>query len=223
MLEGCNSYNLSYLGGDLGNSIELVISGIVIGFCKKGSLLKRSNAKENDLVCTTGYFGLTGLGYKHYLEGSSILNDHPEILQRVNKKLSNPRAVIEWVPHLLKYANATIDSSDGLYKSLYHLAQESNKSINLEILPTDPFLVKNLKNYPKILNQCTLFGGEEFEIVFTISRQNLELLQNEVEQGIFKDFLVIGTVKEGKKEVLYKMKPISDFGPVWNSFSGFIS
>jgi thiamine-monophosphate kinase len=220
MKSGCSDYNLSYLGGDLGNSSELVITGIVIGFTNRDSLLKRSNAKQNDLIFSTGTFGITGLGYKYYLEDFSLPEKDKKILEKIDEKLSRPRAVLEWIPLLVKFCNAAIDSSDGLFKSLLHLSNESKKGIYIDNLPIDP-LLKKINLPSSLIDQITLFGGEEYEIIFTVPENEFELLVEECNKKGINEPILIGSIKSDRIGVFYKQKELTFSKETWDSFSGF--
>ena len=87
-------------------------------------------------------------------------------------------------------ATSSIDSSDGLAISLHWIAQASNIGIVINNLPIHPELKSSLESFETIL-EITMFGGEEYELIFTIPPSNL----GKIEQ-IFKknncNFFVIG-------------------------------
>ena len=223
LLDACAQYKIEYMGGDLGNSQELVISGIVVGYAKKKNLLKRSNVKSNDLICSTGTFGYTGLGYSIYLDNKNF--KIPErVLKIINNKLLHPQARIEWLTLLQKFANATIDSSDGLAKSLEHLARESGKLLVIETLPAFSELEKIISKDSDDYLKAVLYAGEEFEIIFSISEENYALLLQDLVNTDISNPLILGkasqsAAKESSK-VLYKGKSIPKL-QTWDSFNGF--
>lgn len=216
---GCTRYHLEYMGGDLGQSKELVISGIVVGYVKEEYLLKRSTLGADDLICSTGYFGYTGLGFELYLENRNL--SIPTLVQNlVEQKVARPQARLDWLPYLQKYATATIDSSDGLAISLHHLTKESGKQIILETLPAFPELATILEQDSDTYNWVILFAGEEFEILFSITKANYEKLLNEIEKSGLSKPVVLGRTTLGKPVVLYKGNELS-IKNNWDSFTGF--
>lgn len=217
LLAGCQLYNLEYMGGDLGSSKELVLSGVVIGYAKEEYLLKRSSMNNNDLVCSTGLFGYTGLGYSYYLDKSKDKISDP-LLELINKKLTQPEAQLEWLPYLRKYATATIDSSDGLGKSLQHLANESNKQIIIENLPAFQELEQIVPKDSNAYNKAVLFAGEEFEIIFSISEEKYSLLLSELNTTTLRKPIVIGKVTIGQG-VIYKGVQLLNLKQ-WDSMKG---
>lgn len=219
LLAGCRRYNLEYMGGDLGRSKELVLSGIVVGYVKEEQLRKRSAVQDHDLICSTGYFGYTGLGFKYYLDKSSLSIPSP-IFELINQKLLKPVARLDWLSFLQNYANATIDSSDGLAKSLWHLTKESNKQIQLEELPAFPELDKILEKDSDDYLRSILFAGEEFEIIFSISEQNYKNLLREITKSEIEKPIIIGRATNGQAKVFYEGTEVSGENN-WDSFKGF--
>ena len=220
LLEGCKMYDLHYLGGDVGTSKEPVLTGIVVGYVKEKFLLKRSTVKEKDFICSTGYFGYTGLGFNYYLTNMKTQLP-PAILDIINQKLLNPKARLDWLELLRKYANATIDSSDGLAKSLQHLANESGKKIVIQELPAFPELENILMKDSPEYNRAILFAGEELEIIFSITENNYLELLKEMEQKDIQKPIVIAEVKTGEQGVFYKKNKVQ-LQNKWDSFHGFI-
>lgn len=217
LIEGCNLYQVEYMGGDLGSSKELVLTGIVVGYVQENNLRKRSSMKPNDLICTTGLFGYTGLGFGYYLE--HIPNILPKsILNQINQKLLFPKARQDWLLFLRKYANATIDSSDGLAKSLEHLSNESHMQIDIEILPSFPELTQIFSIDSKEFLKAVLFAGEEFEIIFSISENNFSSLLHELTEKKMEKPIVIGKANLGSG-INYKGSPLQLERP-WDSLSG---
>lgn len=216
---GCQQYQLEYMGGDLGQSKELVLSGIVVGYVKEEYLLKRSTIGEHDLICSTGYFGYTGLGFEVYLNNMNLAIP-TQVQKLIEQKVARPQARLDWLPYLQKYATATIDSSDGLAISLRHLAKESRKQIVLETLPVFPELAAILKTDSEQYNQVVLFAGEEFEILFSITEVNYAELLDEIQKNGLKKPLVLGRAINGEPVIMYKGNELS-IKNNWDSFTGF--
>ena len=193
-------YGAKYLGGDLGSSAETVLTGVGAGSIKRGKVLTRRDAKPKDLVCVTGHFGLTSIGLDYLISPETrkyeTISDN--LFEIGIKSLYEPQArLIEGVllsEHSL--ATSAIDSSDGLAISLHWLAQASNVGIVIYNLPTYPELKSSLDSFDTIL-EITMFGGEEYELIFTVPYSDLE----KVDQ-IFAEndchFLVIGECTESQ-------------------------
>ena len=115
-----------------------------------------------------------------------------------------PKPRIEFVNRGINHITSSIDSSDGLSSCLNELSRQSKKRFLITKLPTSDdireFSVRNRIDLKKLV----LDGGEEFELVFTISPKNLTKIHN-----LAKKFKIsiheIGIVKSGKG-VLFENK-----------------
>lgn len=195
-----HKYGATYLGGDLGSSSEAVLTGVGLGYISEGKILSRGNAQKGDLVCVTGYFGLTSIGLDYLLSPTSHKFDNiPKILlNQAIQKLYEPQPRISEGILLSKHglATASIDSSDGLAISLHWLSQASNVGIIIKTLPIDPELEKNI-DLQETIEELTLFGGEEYELIFTIPSTKREELQ-ELFMKYNLHFYVIGECSVSK-------------------------
>ncbi|MHA2173654.1 MAG: thiamine-phosphate kinase [Candidatus Hodarchaeales archaeon] len=194
-----NKYGAEYIGGDLGTAKETVLSGIGTGSIFEGKILTRRGAQAEDLVCVTGHFGLPSIGFNHLLEINS------EIIPKIPSELIEEALLAVYEPKLRmkegfllsskELASSSIDSSDGLAASLNWLSKESNTKIIIDTLPIDPRLL-NVVTTIDNRKTVTFFGGEEFEIVFTVPPSKLDRTHNLFEKENRK-FMVIGHCEKG--------------------------
>ncbi len=189
-----HKYGGKYLGGDLGSSVETVLTGVGLGSIKEGKILTRRGANRGDLVCVTGYFGLTSIGFDYLLSPETrkynVISDN--LLEISISSLYEPQPRLTEGLLLSKHnlATSSIDSSDGLAISLHWLAQASNLGIIVYDLPIHPELKSFLDSFDTIL-EVTMFGGEEYELIFTVPPSNLEKL-TQIFQKNNCQFFVIG-------------------------------
>jgi len=164
-------YNISIIGGNLahGKNISLTIN--IIGFVEKKKLCLRSNAKVNDLILVTGALGSSRAGLellKANKKGISI-NDYlnPRSKLNIGRKLSN-------------FVNAMEDVSDGLASEVLNICDESKTGavIYKEKIPINKNTINDAKKVNKNPYDYALYGGEDFELVFTINKNKLKLLKN---------------------------------------------
>ncbi|ALM74407.1 thiamine-phosphate kinase [Thermococcus barophilus] len=180
-------YKIPIISADTNEACELIIDGIALG--KTERLLLRSNAKPGDLVCVTGDVGRALAGLKVYFGKLEI---EERIQKALYEKLLEPNARINEGIALSRYANATIDISDGMSKELHLIAEMSNVKIVIESekLPIrgEVFEVAEILGLDPI--EIALASGEEFELIFTIPEEHLNKLNF--------DFTVIGKVEKGE-------------------------
>ncbi len=160
-------YKTYVVGGDLDESNEIMISGAAFGLAKRNQLLKRSEVKKGDVVAVTGELGAASAGLK--------------ILQ---KKLSDPKykklvkAQLEPIARVKEgitlarsgSVKAATDITDGLASSLWQVACESEVKIMIEKgkIPVHPLVKKFSRQRGFNLDDFVLFGGEDFELLFTV-------------------------------------------------------
>ncbi|MHA1976411.1 MAG: thiamine-phosphate kinase [Candidatus Hodarchaeales archaeon] len=170
-------YHASYLGGDLGSASEAVLTGIGIGTIMQGDILTRRNAQEGDLVCVTGHFGLTSIAFDYLLNRGKINSEilsSDDLNMAINKVYVPELRLIEGTNlSSNKIASSSIDSSDGLASALNWLSKESSIKIAIDYLPTDPIILEYDFSQENI-REMTFYGGEEFELVFTIPPTKLD-------------------------------------------------
>jgi thiamine-monophosphate kinase len=190
------------LGGDTTHGTEYAFNLTLIGEVKKKLLRLRSSAKINDLICVTGKLGGSTAGLKLLLNNKKgFLRNHNEPKSRTAKEGKT----------IAKYCNALIDVSDGLASEVQHICEESNTGaeIYLEKIPISKTTFSSAKKLSMNAFDFALYGGEDFELVFTIPEKNLSRLRKE-----FSDFTLVGKIlpkeqgihllKKGKKLPLKK-------------------
>lgn len=92
---------------------------------------------------------------------------------------------------MAKYAHAMIDVSDGLGSEVAHICDESHVGAEIyhEAIPISDVARKVAESLSTSPQDYALYGGEDFELVFTISSSRIDALRTE-----FKDFTVVGMV-----------------------------
>ncbi len=166
-------YDIPVLSADTNEADDLVIDGITLGMTKKP--LTRSGARPGELVCVTGDIGraLAGL-----LVWKKDLDVSPSVKRALYEKLLEPKARVREGMALSGVASAAIDISDGLSKELHLLARMSKVGIEIrsDSLPIhgSVFEVADLLGLNPV--EIALASGEEFELVFTLPEESVEIL-----------------------------------------------
>ena len=154
----CDSCGAELAGGDLDAHSELTIVSSGVGFTDAGKVIRRQGAVPGDLICVTGPLGRAQAaldGYAHYR--SALLEPVP----RVREGLLLARAGV----------TSMMDISDGLVISLYDLleANTCGYSVDSGQLPL-------LEGVPaEKSREYSLFGGGDFELLFTCQRHQLPI------------------------------------------------
>jgi len=190
-------YKTGIVGGDISESAVLTINTVALG--KPGrNTAYRSNAKKGDVVCVTKGMGESLAGLLALKKG---IKDR---LQSLIRKHLLPRARVKEGMIIAKYANAMMDLSDGLLIDSQRLARASKAKIEIEL--EKDVISKRLIHAGKVLGispaAIALAGGEDYELLFTITKNSLKKLSSK-----FNDFVVIGEVKgKGKPAVTFRDK-----------------
>lgn len=188
MLLACERYGVDMVGGDTVSSTRgLVISITVMGEAAENDVVYRDTAKEGDLVCVTGDLGAAYLGLLLLEREKKVYQDDPGmqpeldgydyILERQLKPelRSGLKKMLE---EIKVRPTSMIDISDGLASEVLHLCTASSLGCSLyeEKLPLDPATVAAAKMFRIDPSVAALNGGEDYELLFTIPRQDYEKL-----------------------------------------------
>ncbi|WP_158738710.1 thiamine-phosphate kinase [Alteribacillus sp. YIM 98480] len=190
-------YQMDLIGGDTVSSPhELMISVTVYGKVEHNALLLRGNAKPGDYVFLTSATGRSAAGLQILLNKGRLsdFNEKEKVLinhhQRPKPKIIAGRTALK-----LQTRIALNDISDGLASETFEIAEASGTSIELfkdQIPVAEELLLFSEDKYW----QWILYGGEDFEIVGTVSERDWLQFQDAMKRnGI--ELYKIGRVKEG--------------------------
>lgn len=161
------------IGGNITKATKEFVIGIsLMGEVDPQHVLKRSSAKPGDVIAVTGDLGGSHAGLR-ILKHSK----RSKVFSYVVRKHLMPVPRNQWALRLLNSGvkiNSCIDISDGLSSDLSHVCRASKvgAELNLEKIPVHPetYKVAELLN-ENVLNYI-LHGGEEYELLMTLSPQN---------------------------------------------------
>jgi thiamine-monophosphate kinase len=175
-------HGLTIIGGDTTRGDKVVISLTIIGEVERTLLRTRSLAREGDLICVTGTLGKSMAGLRSLQEGLS--GDVRGYLEPMARSAEEARAIA-------LHAHAMIDVSDGLGSEVAHICERSGVGavIYKGRIPLDPAAVDAAEKLHESAYDYALYGGEDFELVFTLPPERVDALQ-----GQFDDFVIVGKV-----------------------------
>ncbi len=190
MWKVCDKYNIEIIGGNMTHYNEVVISITLTGEVEKENLTLRNGAKSGDLIFVSDYIGNGKAGLR-------LFQNNLNGFEKVRKKYLMPKANLDTALKISPYVNSMIDVSDGLAPEIRHICSESKCGA---VIYKDKIPIKDdVRNVAKTLDEdeydYALFGGEDFELVYTVSKENL---------GKVNGFLV-GEIT-GKKDIILSYK-----------------
>lgn len=165
----CHAVGTQLVGGDLDCHQELTLVSTGIGETRRPVL--RRGARPGEIVCVTGELGRTQAGLQLFARGD---------YSKANELFRfTPR--ITWGQLLADYATSMIDISDGLARSLYQLAERGAIGFSIEEV-TLP-IISPLKEIlaPADYRSLVLFGGEDYELLFTIPEESISSLDRQLQ------------------------------------------
>lgn len=195
----CQQYGVDIIGGDTTSSLTGLAIGITaIGTAPKGTAIKRSGAKETDLICVTGNLGAAYMGLQ-LLEREKIATAGKDIQpdfqgkEYILERQLKPEARKEVVEKLREEGvrpTAMIDVSDGLSSELMHICKQSGTGCRIyeERIPIDYQTAIMAEELNINVVTCALNGGEDYELLFTVPIADHEKV------AAMKDVRVIGHI-----------------------------
>jgi len=184
-----DKFNVQLIGGDTTKG-PLSITVSAKGVIKSGQALTRKQAQADDIICVSGCLGDGALGLAVKLQQYQQ-SENPQSLLSLRKpqafidalELTEPR--LEMGALLLGSASSCIDISDGLNQDLSHILKQSQCSaeIRLQDLPLSNAMREEIKLGTITLSQAWQFavnGGDDYELLFTISPHKLAVLKEQL-------------------------------------------
>ena len=199
-------YNLKLSGGDTTNSKKVSFSITTIGFSK--NIVERNKAKLNDDIYITGNIGDSFLGLK-------VIKNNIKI----NSKLKNyfiskfycPNLPYKIYKHIHKFANTSMDISDGLSSDMIKLINKQKLSFEIDFnkIPISKNLESYLNKYKK-LRTSYLFNGDDYQVLFTASKNNrskIKLISKKMNHKITRIGKINNSYK--KNSIILDNKPLN--------------
>lgn len=177
----CETYGVDLVGGDTSASqTGLTISITCVGEADANAVVRRSGAKETDLICVSGDLGAAFMGLqllereKQVFDGKDA-DFSPDFAGReyLLERQLKPEArkdVVEKLQAMGIVPTAMMDISDGLSSELLHIAKESNVGVRIyeERIPIDYQTAAMAEQFSMNLTTVALNGGEDYELLFTV-------------------------------------------------------
>lgn len=208
MSEAAKRWGLGIVGGDIGRGTDLAMSMTLLGQVD-GNPVLRSGARSGDKVCVTGVLGGAGMGLLALQTGVVDMDSlraeietgsGADALAVVAARQIRPTPRSQEGPALREHASAMIDISDGLALDLERLciASKVGCDIDVESVPLHPDLghaLERVGGSMDVLHEYGLTGGEDFELLFTVSGERLDRVYQVMDE-LGTSVTVIGKITE---------------------------
>lgn len=165
-------FGVKILGGDTSGGRELVISVSLYGAADR--IVPRGGARPGDAIFATGDFGDSAAGLRLLLRQAPPPGGAGQgaAERRYEDAFCVPRPRLEFGIRSRRYVSSAMDSSDGLARTLNEMARQSGSRFVLSRLPHGRALGAFAARNGIPVEELVLFGGEEYETVFTAPRRN---------------------------------------------------
>ncbi len=192
-----NKFNIDLCGGDTTFSNKLSFTITSLGYSNK--IIYRNKAKLNDDIYVTGNLGDSYLGLKALTNKAKLNNKDKSFFV---DKYYKPDLPLNLTKHLLKFANSSIDISDGLIDDLAKMI--NRQSLSFHLFENKIPVSNKLSNFIKKqrLNKLNLISnGDDYQVLFTADTNKARIIQN-VSKTTGIKITKIGKIVSGKDRSL---------------------
>lgn len=221
IIKSFKKYKIQLIGGDTISADKIFISITVIGLVNNKFILQRNGAKPGDIIFTTGNLGESYAGLKLLTKRKRKNISLYE--KKLIKKHLTPFIKLKESQILAKsgFLTSCMDISDGLISDITRIAEESKvgAEIYVEKLPVSNEIKKVSQYFNENFFDYALYGGEDYELLFTVSEKNKYKFFNFAQKSKIKVFEIGKIIKD---RCIYKIidgnKIKERYGKVWKHF-----
>ena len=168
-----NKYKIFLSGGDTVFSNKLSFTITSIGFAN--NIIYRNKAKINDDIYVSGNLGDSYLGLL-------VLKNKLKLNHRLKKYFTNqyfmPNIQLKLTEQIKKFANTSIDISDGLLADLDKMI--NNQKLSYKLFLDDIPISNNLKkilDLKKLSKINYVSNGDDYQVLFTASKNKTRIIK----------------------------------------------
>jgi thiamine-monophosphate kinase len=215
--EEAAQFDVALVGGNIARNAErLIIDITLLGTGMRNRLLRRDSAKPGEVVMVTGNLGSAAAGLLVVEDEQLAAKIPSESLVGVlaAQRVPTPRvAAGQWLAQ--HGVTTAIDVSDGLAADIAHICEASSVGVRIEAesLPIRPEVVTLATLAGREPQDLALFGGEDYELVFTVPVDRADVLAQELFVATGVNVTAIGTICEGSAMTLFRQGKLSPFHP----------
>ncbi len=168
-----NKYKIFLSGGDTVFSNKLSFTVTSIGY--SNNIIYRNKAKINDDIYVSGNLGDSYLGLL-------VLKNKLKLNHRLKKYFTNqyfmPNIQLKLTEQIKKFANTSIDISDGLLADLDKMI--NNQKLSYKLFLDDIPISNNLKkilDLKKLSKINYISNGDDYQVLFTASKNKTRIIK----------------------------------------------
>ncbi len=181
MITAAEMYGLSLIGGDTTRSDGLILNVMVLGSVEEAKLKQRCEARLGEHIGVTGDLGSSAAGL--FLLSDPALRSQRSGYSSVIRSHVSPKARLQEARVAAEQGiSALEDISDGLASEVKHICEMSNLGavIRAEDIPIAQQTVEVAHLARTSPQEFALFGGEDFELVFTAPAAEMEHIKEAI-------------------------------------------
>lgn len=176
LTEAAQGHGVILIGGDTVRGASVVLNITLLGAVEPGRAKYRSGAGPGDLIMVTGTLGDAAAGL-HLFQNPEDDRD-AEAARRLKTAHLRPAPRVE-AGRLLgasEAVTAMLDVSDGLSSDIGHICRSSAVGclLRAERIPVSAALRETAEYLGRDPLEWALHGGEDYELLFTVSRGHAE-------------------------------------------------
>ena len=167
-------YGISLCGGDTTFSNKLSFSITSVGYSK--NIVYRNKAKYNDDIYVSGNLGDSFVGLRIL---QNKIKTNKKLKKYFVKKYFEPEIQIKLAKELLKFANSSIDISDGLIDDLRKMLNK--QKLSYKIWEDQIPISGNLHTYLKTNNlkkSNFISNGDDYQVLFTAGVDKSRIIES---------------------------------------------
>lgn len=179
LAEAQGAFGIALAGGDTDRRPgPLSVTVTAIGGVPQGRMVRRSTARAGDVLFLSGTLGDSALGLK--------LRADPKQAAAMGLDAAGARALVDrylrptprlaLAPHLVRFATAAMDVSDGLVKDCGRLARASGLAAAIDggLVPLSLPAREAVAHRPELL-KSVLTGGDDYEVLAAVAPDQAEV------------------------------------------------
>lgn len=165
--ETAKKYDIQVIGGNMTHGNQIVVDVSMIGEAGN-KILTRDAAQPGDFILVSGDLGASTAGLRLF---QNNVKGHAWVKQKHLEPEAKPNKVLKFS----KYINAMLDISDGLASEINHICKQSKTGaiIFKDNIPIRDETSRAAEVLGNDALDYALFGGEDFELVFTVPEKYL--------------------------------------------------